>query len=78
MSIALYSCNKTKIKRLQILQKRAMLILIILGCGKYSLIDLTLGKLHWLNVSDFVETNALTFIQTELKLKTALNIIKEF
>jgi hypothetical protein len=64
-SSILFLCNRTDIKKLQVLQNRAMRLII--GCNKYTPIAEMLGELQWLNVHQKTIYNTLVLI---FKMKT--------
>lgn len=59
-STVLYLANKTEIERLQVLQNRAMRI--ILKCSIYTSIDAMLKELNWFKISDLVEIHCMRFL----------------
>ncbi|KAJ8913934.1 hypothetical protein NQ315_005732, partial [Exocentrus adspersus] len=56
----LLSCTKEDVGRLQILQNRAMRV--ILGCNRYTSIGVMLDDLKWLNVVQIIEQSNLVLI----------------
>lgn len=66
-STILYLCNKSEKKRLQVLQNRAMRI--ILQCDWYTSSERMLSALNWLDIEKLLEFNALKFIH---KIKLGL------
>lgn len=56
----LISCNNTDVQRLQVLQNKAMRI--ILSCTRYTPVRLMLGSLGWLSVSQGIEVSSTLFI----------------
>lgn len=66
-STILYLVNKSDIARLQLLQNRAMRI--ILRCNRYTSINTMLMTLNWFNIQEYLEINSLKFIhKIHLKL----------
>lgn len=56
----LLACNKAEINRLQLLQNKAMRI--ILKCNKYTPIKMMLNSLGWLNVEQIIELSNIVII----------------
>ncbi|KAK9871505.1 hypothetical protein WA026_012876 [Henosepilachna vigintioctopunctata] len=65
-STVLYLANKSDVNRLQILQNRAMRI--ILGCDRYTSIQTMLTRLNWVDIASYLEINSLKFIH-KIRLK---------
>jgi len=59
-SSLLLACNKEEINRLQLLQNRAMRV--ILGCDKHAPINLMLSSLGWLSITQSIEVSNIVII----------------
>lgn len=59
-STVLYLTSKANMERLQLLQNRAMRI--ILQCNRYTSIHYMLNTLNWFNIETYLEINSLKFI----------------